>query len=415
MAMTSRERVYKAIRHEEPDRVPVDIGGTYATGIHMDAYAQIARNLGLELDILPAKIPNQFMMIVKPDMLLSKWLGSDVIWLENIMQNWGLELKDWKNWTSNKGNPVLMPGGFAPTKDERGYYYINGADGKPVAYMAPDGEYFERHVETTFSEEIVYTDPKAYKDSLPNYKDEHLRMLEKRAKYLYEYTDYSIHGGFEPSSMFAAAKLAGHTFSDWLCLMVTDTDYIKSIVMAMAEWTLGNLKMYLQAVGKYIDTIMMSGADFGGQNSEIFSPNLFKTIYVPAYTMLNNYVHENSNVKTLFHSCGSNRNILKYFIEMGVDIFNPVQTSAAGMDPHELKKEFGKDLVFWGGGADTQGILRNGTPEEVRNQVKERIEAFGKGGGYVFTQVHNLQSDVPFENVEAMVKAAREFGNYPIK
>ncbi|MHB1315796.1 MAG: uroporphyrinogen decarboxylase family protein [Christensenellales bacterium] len=411
--MTSRERVYKAIRFEEPDRVPVDIGGTDVTSIHMDAYINIAKHLGLDLE--PPKVIDQFLMLARTDLLMMKWLGSDVIGVENIVGSLDLTNENWKPWRTNKGNSVLMPGEFAPYKDEKGYTYLNGKDGKPIAYMSPDGEYFDRIAPTSLSDEVVYADPKEWKASLPMYKEEHLRTLEKRAKFYHEYTDYSVHGWFFYRGLFSPFGIAGHTYSDWLCLMTLEPDYIISIVMAQAEWQLENLKMYLQAVGPYIDTIFMSASDFGGQKCEVFNPLLFKSIYVPTYKMLNDFVHTHSNAKTLFHSCGSIRNILGYFIEAGVDIVNPVQTSAGGMDPAELKKEFGKKIVFWGGGADTQHILPNGTPEEVRQQVKERIGIFAPGGGFVFSQIHNLQNDVPFENVKAMVEAAKEFGRYPIQ
>ncbi|MHB1315795.1 MAG: uroporphyrinogen decarboxylase family protein [Christensenellales bacterium] len=411
--MTSRERVYKAIRFEEPDRVPVDIGGTIVTGIHMDAYVQIAKNLGLDLE--PPKVIEQFLMVAKTDLLMMKWLGSDVINLENIVQNWDYANENWQVWRTNKGNSVLMPGEFMPYKDKNGYIYINGKDGNPCAYMSPNGDYFDRAVKTSLSDEIVYANPKEWKASLPNYKEEHLRLLEKRAKFYHEYTDYSIHGGFTTRALFTPFGLAGHTFSDWLCLMATEPEYTASIVMAMAEWELENLIMYLQAVGPYIDTILMSTSDFGSQKSTLFNPEQYKTIYLPAFKMLNDYVHSHGNTKTMYHSCGSVRNLMNYFIDAGVDILNPIQTAAGGMDPWELKKEFGKKIVFWGGGADTQHTLPSGTPEEVRQQVKERISAFAPGGGFIFSQIHNLQSDIPFENVKAMVEAVREFGSYPIK
>ena len=411
--MTSRERVYKAIHFEEPDRIPVDIGGTDVTSIHMDAYVNIAKYLGLDLE--PPKVVDQNLMLARTDLLMLKWLGSDVIGLENIIGSFDFTNENWKPWTSNKGNSVLMPGEFVPYQDKNGYTYINGKDGNPMACMSPDGDYFDRIVKTSLSDDIVYADPKEWVASLPMVKDEHLRTLEKRAKFLHDNTDYSVHGWFFYRGLYSPFGIAGHTYSDWLCMMTLEPDYIISIVMAQAEWQRENLEMYLQAVGPYIDTIFMSASDFGGQKCEQFNPSLFKSIYLPAYKMLNKFVHENCNARTFYHSCGSIRNIFGYLIEAGVDIINPVQTSAGSMDPAELKKEFGGKIVFWGGGADTQHILPHGTTEEVKRHVKERISIFGPGGGFVFSPIHNLQSDVPFENVEAMLEAVREFGSYPVK
>ena len=410
--MTSRERVYKAIRHKEPDQVPTAIGGTYLTGIHAGAYKKIVDNLGL--DLMPAKIVDQFLMQVRTDPIIINWFNGDVINLENVIQTMGFTNQDWKVWKTHKNYDVLMPGEFAPYQDERGYTYINDKNGIQCAYMSPDGEYFESTIKTTMSDEIEYVDPLHFKASLPCYKDEHLKIMEKQAQFYHNHTSYSINGGFAWMSLFGTSGIAGHTFSDLLCLIALEPDYIKSIVMAKMEWQLEQLKIYLQAVGKYIDTIIISRADFGGQKSELFNPEQFKNIYLPAYKILNNYVHKSSKAKTIFHSCGSIRNILKYFIEAGVDIINPVQTSAGGMDPMELKQEFGDKLVFWGGGADTQKTLPFGKPEEVRDEVKKRISILAPGGGFVFSQIHNLQSDVPFENIKAMVEAVKEFGKYPI-
>ena len=413
MQLTSRERVRKAINFEEPDRVPVGIGSTFVTGIHMDAYVQLVNSIGL--DLVPPKVIDQGMMVVRPDLQIMEWLGSDVIGIDNVV-HWCNDYanKDWKVWRNHKGNDVLVPGGFNTVRDEKGYTYAIDKDGKRYAYMSPDGQYFENAIGTNFSNDIVFADSKEWKASLPVYRQEHLELLEKRAKFYHEYTDYSINGGFTRKHLFGASGIAGHTYSDLLCLIASEPEYMTSIVMAQTEWQLEQLEMYLQAVGPYIDTILMSTADFGAQNCELFNPEQFRTIYMPAFKILNDYVHKHSHAKTMYHSCGSIRNILKYFVEAGVDIINPVQTSASGMDPAELKKEFGKKLVFWGGGADTQHTLPQGTPEEVRQEVRERIQTFAPGGGFVFSPVHNLQSDVPFENIKGMVDAVREFGRYPI-
>jgi uroporphyrinogen decarboxylase len=158
----------------------------------------------------------------------------------------------------------------------------------------------------------------------------------------------------------------------------------------------------------------MSGTDFGTQKGELFSPRIFKELYVPNIRLMTDYVHQHSDAKTMYHSCGTNINIMDYFIEAGVDILNPIQTTAAKMDPVELKKRFGGRIVFWGGGAETQTVLPYGTEDEVRAQVRERVRIFAPGGGFVFSQIHDLQYGVPPQNVLAMVDTALEYGTYPI-
>ena len=410
--MTSRERVRKAINFEEPDRVPIDIGGTKVTGICIDEYVNLIDYLGLDLEL--PKVYDQFGMLGRVEEPVRQKIHSDVVELENPSESWGLENKNWKKWVTGVGNSVLMPGNFNPVTDENGYIYIKDNRGIPLAYMPPKGLYFERACVTTMSENIVKMHPKAWKESIPLYTDEHLRKLEEDARYLYENTKYSIHGGFLKGALGSNGIFAGHTISDWLCVLMTDKEYAFSILHATAERAVENLKLYLQAVGNYIDTIFVSGTDYGTQKGELFNPEIFRELYVPNIKLMNDYVHKHSRAKTLYHSCGSNFNLIEYFIEAGVDILNPVQTTAVNMDPVILKKKFGDRIVFWGGGIDTQTVLPYGTIEDIRNQVKERIRAFAQGGGFIFTQVHNLQYGVPPQNIIGMVEAVLEFGKYPI-
>jgi uroporphyrinogen decarboxylase len=409
--MTSRERVWKAINFEEADRVPIDIGATKVTGICIDAYVDLVNYLGIDPGL--PKVYEQFGMLAHVEEPVRRRLHDDVIELENPSEAWGLENKNWKPWKTGTGNNVLMPGNFNPITDEHGYIYIKDSKGTTLAYMPPGGLYFERACVTTMSERIVKMDPEVWKKSIPLYTDEHLRELEEKAIQLHE-TEYSIHGGFLKGALGSNGIFAGHTITDWLCILISDKEYAFSILQATAERAMENLKIYLQAVGDYIDTIFISGTDFGTQKGELFNPEIFPELYMPNIKLMNDYVHRHSKVKTFYHSCGSNFNLIGYFIEAGIDIINPVQTTAANMDPVELKRKFGNRIVFWGGGIDTQTILPKGTVEEIRNQVKERICAFAAGGGFVFTQVRNIQYGVPPQNIIGMADAVLEFGKYPI-
>jgi len=411
--MTSRERVWKAINHQEPDRVPIDIGGTKVTGIHIDEYMELGKYLGI--DVEPAKVYEQFQMLARVDEMMMRWLHSDVIQVENPVETWGLENKDWKIWTTNSGNRVLMPGEYNPTKDGKGYLHICDKNGNSMAVMAPTGLYYDRDCPTGMSAgDFVMINPEEWKKSIPLYTDEHLAQLERRAKFLHENTDYSIHGGFLKGILGSNGIFAGHTIVDWLCILASEPEYAGAILRATAEKAVQNLEIYLQAVGKYIDTILISGTDFGTQKGELFNPEIFKKIHLPNYKIINDYVHNHSKVKTMLHSCGSNWNILEYFIAAGVDIFNPVQTNTANMEPVQLKEKFGDRIVFWGGGVDTQDVLPRGTERDVRDQVRQRLKVFAPGGGYVFTPVHNLQYGVPPRNIEAMIETVLEFGRYPV-
>jgi len=195
---------------------------------------------------------------------------------------------------------------------------------------------------------------------------------------------------------------------------VTHPEYIKGIFARQTAQAIENMELYRQAVGDCIAAIFVSGTDFGTQRGEFISPDLYRELYQPFHKQMNDWVHTHTNWKTLYHCCGSVYLLISSFIEAGVDVLNPVQCSAANMEPERLKQEFGDRLVFWGGGVDTQHTLPFGTPDEVRCQVRERIRVFAPGGGYVFNPIHNIQANTPIENVVAMFEAAREFGRYPI-
>jgi uroporphyrinogen decarboxylase len=409
--LTSRERVWKTINHELPDRVPIDIGGTKVTGIHIDEYVELGRYLGL--DIEPPKVYEQWQMLARVDESMMRWLHSDVIQVENPVETWGLKNTGWKIWKTNPGNDVLMPGGYDPITDHEGYIHLYDPKGNSLAYMAPSGIYFDKDCPTEMSMgDFIFMDPLLWKKSIPLYTDEELRILEKKARFYHEYTDYSVHGGFLKGGLGTNGIFAGHTIGDWMCILVSENEYAKSILAATAERAIENLELYLQAVGPYIDTILVSGTDFGSQKGEMFNPELIREFHCPNYKMINDYIHRFGKVKTMLHSCGSIANIIEDFIQAGVDILNPVHTNTLNMEPAKLKERFGGRIVFWGGGIETQTVLPYGTKEEVREQVEERIKILGKNGGFVFAAVHNIQYGVPPQNIESMIDAILEFGSY---
>lgn len=188
-------------------------------------------------------------------------------------------------------------------------------------------------------------------------------------------------------------------------------EYIEEVFEMQTQTMLKNLEIYRQAVGERVQIIWISGTDFGTQNSEFFSPEIFRRLYKPFYQRINDWVHKNTSWKTFYHSCGSVVNFLDDFVEMGMDILNSVQLSARGMDAHMLKEKYGNKLVFWGGGVDTQKTLPYGTPDQVRQQVKERLKTLSAGGGYVFSSIHNIVGKTPVENIIAMYEAVKEYNN----
>jgi len=411
MGMTSRERVTIACNFKEPDKVPIGLGSTRSTTFHVDAYANLVRELGYGLE--PVKAFDAGLMKAHVDMEILQWMQADVIQLEAIVNCFDLPNEDWKIFTTSLKNRILVPGGFSPVIDDKGYYNILNAKGEVISHMCPGGIYFDSVAPTAMSDSIEHNDPESFVKTLPMLKEEHLRLLEKRAKLYYESTEYAIHGNFVMSDLFGP-HICGHPFGDWMILLITEPDYCRVHLEAMVDWTIDNLKSYLQATGPYLHSILISTADFGSQKSEMISPEVYKEIYLPAYKRICDYIHTNSDVKVMAHCCGSIRKLIPYFIEAGIDILNPIQTNAGGMKAEELKAEFGGRIVFWGGGMDLQGVLRDSTPEEISEHVSHQVKVFGKGGGYVFTPNHNVQPDVPVENVIAMIEAVNECREYPL-
>jgi uroporphyrinogen decarboxylase len=400
--MTSRERVWKAIHHQKPDRLPIDLGGTYVTGIHVDEYIEIGKYLGIDIEF--PKVFDTFQMLSRAEGPILHWLHSDVQQVESLVQAWDYPNTDWKPWTTAKGNRVLVPGVFHVETDQNGVLHLYNPQGTEVGFMPSGGLYFDRAIPTGMSDEIKLMDPAVWKQSIPLLEDEELKILEKRARYLHDYTDYSIVGDYKKVRLGSSSLFAGHTFAEWMCILVTEEKYAREILWASAERFREDLALYLQAVGPYIDTILMSTTDFGTQRGEMFNPDIFKELYVPAYKLVNDYVHQYGDIKTMYHCCGSIRGIIPHFIESGADILNPIQYRAANMDLTELKNTFGDKLVFWGGGLDTQYTLPFGTRDEIIEEVKKNIGILGRDGGAVFALTHNLQSGVPPENLDLVLQ-----------
>jgi uroporphyrinogen-III decarboxylase len=195
---------------------------------------------------------------------------------------------------------------------------------------------------------------------------------------------------------------------------VTRRDYVYEVFDRQCEIALGNLEKAYEAVGDKVTVVMVTGTDFGAQHGPFISPAAYRDLYKPFHARVNDWIHGNTRWKTFIHTCGSVRALIEDFIDAGFDVLNPVQCSAADMDAAPLKRDFGDRIVFWGGGVDTQKTLPFGTPDEVREEVRERIRIFGKGGGFVFNTIHNVQARVPVENLMALYETVRECRDYPL-
>jgi len=417
--MTSRQRIRKAINHQKTDRIPLDLGSTTVTGIQASTYAKLRKALGLKDQ--PVKVVDPFQMLAQVDLEVIDKLGIDTIGLWLPTTKFGFKNENWKRWRLFDGTEVMVPGKFNTTTDNEGniYMYPQGDTSiSPCAKMPKGGYYFDNIVRQEPIDEKNLNPEEWVRQQCSVFSDETLKYLEKRADSLYKNTDLSIVGKFVDAGFGDIANVPGPAIKPpkgirdpqrWIMAHVEYPEYIKGIFELQCEIALENLELSYQAVGDKIDLIYLSGTDFGAQNGPFISPDIYREFYKPFHKRINDWIHTHTSWKTFYHSCGSVLAFLDDFVEGGVDILNPVQTSAKDMDPKMLKERYQDKLVFWGGGVDTQRTLPFGTPEEVRKQVAERCHIFGKVGGYVFSAIHNIQSKVPIDNLMAMFQAVREF------
>lgn len=417
--MTSRERIQATINHQQPDKVPVDLGATGQTGMSASTMYRLRKALGLEEH--PIKITETLQMLGQVDKDLMDWVGADVIGLNNPVNLFGVPDGPQKLFHMPDGTPTLVSqrNAFEKRADGSTLIYPQGNSSVPASGVMPAGGYFFDNIDRAedFDEDNL-TPLEDFKDDFGVLSEETAEYLSKQSKRLYEETDYGIIGNLGGASLGDCGVLPGpqllhpqgiRRLEDWMMAHILYPEYIEEVFELQTQTMLKNLEIYRQAVGDRIQIVWISGTDFGTQNGEFINPKTFRQLYKPYYKRINDWVHQNTSWKTFYHCCGSVVNLLDDFVEMGLDILNPVQISAKGMDPKMLKEKYGDKLVFWGGGVDTQKTLPFGTPQQVRQQVMERLEILSKDGGYVFNPIHNVVGGTPVENLIEMYQAVKEF------
>jgi hypothetical protein len=408
--MTSRERVLKAINHQEPDRVPIDLGSSIMSGIMAQALDRLRKHLGLE--DRPVKVYELFQMLGEVEMDVVERLEIDVLPVEPPIQFFGLRRENYKPWRLFDGTEVLVPGQFEVEEDSNGDYLLHdqGDKTRPVeARMPNDGYYFDKVGLSDIHPDFV-PPPLTEIKKLNHLATQDLEFLQAKAERLRATTDKALLLGCWGRTGLGSVG----SIPDFLCLLATDQAYVKDLFAIQTETAIRNMENLKRVLGGNIDIIGLDGGDYGSQRGELFSPDWFEDLFVPYYRELNDWVHTNTSWKTWKHTCGSVAKIMPMLVEAGLDVINPVQCSAAGMDPRWLKDTFGERITFWGGSVDTQKTLPFGTPGDVIAEVTERIAIFAPGGGYVFNPVHNVQHGTPPENLLAAYETARKVGGYPI-
>ena len=337
---------------------------------------------------------------------LMQRFGIDVIPLNQLRVAFGLSNAAWKTYTLPDGSPGLISSEYNPDILEDGSKALRDGTGTIFARMPAGGYWFDQ-VHNPLRDATTSADIDAFDWQSTLLNEEDLAYLAREGKRLHEETDYAVMAHFGASIFEWSQLMRG--YANAMADMAGNKKLAAYLLDRMTEVHLENLRKFLDAVGDYIDIVVM-GDDLGMQSGPWISPRAYRELFKPRHKKIYGYVHDHRpDIFVFLHSCGSIYSLLPDLIDAGVDVINPVQTSAKDMEPARLKREFGKDLSFWGGGLDTQSVLPKGTPQEIRDQVKSRIETFAPGGGYIFNQVHNVQAEVPPENVVAMFEALAEY------
>ena len=417
--MNSRENLQKTLNHRQPDRLVVDFGGTSVTGIHCLAVKNLRRHFGLRE--IPVKVVEPFQMLGEVDDELIEKLGTDVVGAFGVNNMFGIANNEceWKLYTTNWGQKVLVPVDFNTTQDADGSTLIYpGGDTSlaPNARLPKAGYFFdaiirqEPIVEDRLNPEDNLEEFEPVTNETLDYWERTVAALATKGKGIIASLGGTALGDIALVPGMQLKKPKGiRDVAEWYMSTVARPDYVHAIFEKQTELAIANFDKIYQRIGNKIDAVFICGTDFGTQCSLFISPDAYRTMFKPYHKRINDLVHAKSNWKTFIHSCGAVFPLVPEFIAAGFDILNPVQCSATGMDPRWLKREFGKEIVFWGGGVDTQKTLPFGTPEDVRAEVLERCETFAPGGGFVFNAIHNVQALTPTENVVAMVEAVRDF------
>ncbi|MDR2469103.1 MAG: methyltransferase [Tannerella sp.] len=409
---SSREIVRESLNHKSGSRIPVDFGATSVTGIHCRVVDALRRHYGLENK--PVRIIEPFQMLGEVDEELQEIMGIDVIGIWGRENMFAIDETRLHEQRTPWGQQVLIAEGIDLTPDKKGdiYIYAKGDRNYPPSAVMPDGCFFINALErgTTVDDSNL-----SVEDNLEEYgyiSDEDLTHFVRQAESAAT-AGKAVVASFGSTALGDIAFIPGmglkqpkgiRAVAEWYMSTVLRSDYIHQMFERQIDIAIENYRLLWNKIGDKVDVVFTCGTDFGTQSSQFCSCDTFRELWLPHYKRMNDWIHEHTSWKVFKHCCGSIRPLLPLLIEAGFDIMNPVQINAKDMDSQGLKDDFGDDLVFWGGGVDTQKILPTGTPEEVREHILKQCEIFGKNGGFVFNSVHNVQANVPIENLVSMIE-----------
>lgn len=413
--MNSRQRVLAAIRHQEADRVPIDVGGTGVTNLNLIAYGNLKRHLGLTDGA--ARIFHTWIQVPEIEAAVAERLHTDTVTLPRYRTSLGIPNVEFKPWTFVDGTEFQVPVDFEPQRNEFGDFewYEEGVKIAEAPGEGTHGFSLRHHPlqEATTTKEIDEWFDTYDGNFMARIRvtDEELEWARDFARHLRETTDKAIVADYFCTVLENAQGIVG--WDTIYMHMLTEQKLAKHFFERLTHELVTGIERYLQAVGQYVD-VFMTADDIGHQRGPMMNLDNYRQFVLPGHKAVFEAIHENSDAAVFFHTDGAVMPLLPELIEAGMDCFNSVQTNAENMDPAELKRRFGDNVTFWGGGVDTHRVLPMGTPEQVREDVRRRMEILAPGGGFVFASIHNILGDVPPQNVLAAFDAAQEFGQYPI-
>ena len=382
--MTARERVLTTLNHQTPDRVPIDLGGNQ-TGIHKNAYRNLIAHLGLAEDI---RIMDAVQQLAQPSEAVLERFHVDTRYIR------AGAAADWK-------------GGIVPAQ-RNGRSWQDLTDEFGIRWSMPEDAPFYMDITLHPLAKATIQDVRDY--PWPKGDDAgRFAGLRERALALKKETPYAVVSGISGVVYEICWYLRG--LEQWFCDLMAEPEFCEAMLDQTLKFWLDWFRLFLDEVGDVVDVIMI-GDDLAGQNGPLFSPEIYRRIVKPRHRHLVQYIRSRTKARIWYHTCGACLDLIPELVDNGVHILNPVQVSARNMDPAELKRRFGRQLAFWGGGVDSQHILPRGTPQEVAENVRRNLQALMPGGGYIFNNVHNIQGEVPPENIVAMFDAAYECGFY---
>jgi uroporphyrinogen decarboxylase len=380
--MTPRERVLLALNHKEPDRVPIDLGATIISSIHKNAYVDLKEHLGMEMEEIQMCDFVQQLPYVD----------------EALLERFQVDFR-----------MIQLPAATVPdvTYFEEGDYYAFIDRWGSKLHMPIDGGLYFDWVDFPIKEPTMAALDQ-YHWPRPDPPATNAR-LRQQAKYLYENSDYALVGSAVIGGGIFEQPARTMGLENFLMSLITAPDFADRLMEQITDIYIESCNNYLDQVGEYLQ-VFTYWDDLNSQSGWMISPDIYRKIIKPKQRRLVEAIKSKTDAKLFFHGCGAVYDLVPHLIDLGFDIVNPVQVSAAGMDTKRLKAEYGQDIVFWGGGVDTQHVLPFGSPQEVRDEVRRRIDDLAPGGGFVFAAIHNVQAFVPPENIVAAFDTVLEYG-----